>query len=425
MNKVTLLLCALALLVSIATFASADSCLQYPPSLRKGKKCSDAFADCQLGTFCSYNGVCTESVGENQPCDPVLSGQCIYPFYCHEEDKKCTAYRNVGEKCDVIECGYGLTCDSENEVCVGGYHGDQGCTNNDHCRGNLTCSGGACAANANGRQCIYPFYCHEEDKKCTAYRNVGEKCDVIACGPGLTCDFENEICVGGFHGDQGCTSNDHCRGNLTCSGGVCAANANGLECDSDFECVPGSFCDRDGKCATKKTFGTCQNGHCASGYVCIEPAPSAEMQCIEEHSLRTGEYCGGENAVCSGANRCYGNYCAKRSVKHCTGNGQCSDGELCTCGGRLLINNQQVYNGVGTCSGNGCRSRLRRLEKCVEENCNYGFQPDYKNAKFSPKSCLHFNCQDELEAYKDCSGASLLSPLLLSLVLPLLALLRL
>ncbi len=148
----------------IAAFFGACSTEPYPEDaecfllwvglLRRGESC-ESTSECAPGLEC-YS-TCLDPLalpGDGQPCLEECTDEscwllCAADHYCDDEEGICSAFRKLGEPCEIIDdyaddCGEDLMCDGDLE-CVSDLPGGADCTTNRECH-SYSCEGGRCVA---------------------------------------------------------------------------------------------------------------------------------------------------------------------------------------------------------------------------------------------------------------------------------------
>ena len=259
-----------------------------------------ARSGCAADEYCGRQGACQRLRADGEVCDS--DWECEADF-C---DDTCRP-RRFGDKCsDHTDCapdGYCLN------VCEPlGDFGD-GCQHDSQCEDGLICRAGACGFPAgesgycvDDDQCMRPLQC-----------STGRRCEQpqLRCEPaaeGERCAFD-EFCVDGTACMQGfcrvpnplgepCEKNDHCAGELVCTGACAPAVQESQSCDRNDQCAAGLVCrwqqDRPGRaCQPPGTLNEPCSGEetCVATLHCPYPGNNQDRVCAEY--VGWGEPCDG------------------------------------------------------------------------------------------------------------------------------------
>ena len=172
-----------------------------------GEACSKD-SDCIASDYCREvpNGayrtkkVCAVRGGRNANC--TTDAQCFSTLFCATSIKQCRDYRHLGETCtgNTDKCAAGLSCCEETGKCkvegkLSKAELGQDCTKSSDCHAALFCSNKKCVRRyffeetcTTNETCRGWLSCNSE-KKCVLWRQLGQKCDTktARCLTSLTC----------------------------------------------------------------------------------------------------------------------------------------------------------------------------------------------------------------------------------------------
>lgn len=240
-----------------------------------GEECDGPW-ECKEGLRCAdfgIAGVCALRAKEGESC--FSDGECADQLVCNYEEGLCRPGALAGQACafsdpanpvpgtESIRCAEGLSCDPNNNVCVGGFcspgapcfdvFDDSDCPESYYCVGNFVTAPSCQLPGAQGAPCSKPDdcttgFCNPVDETCGNLLGMGENC------------FGHDECASGF-----------------CSGGQCQPSVGpGQACDSfDSAQCQGGFCNVAGAMPVCEAY-VGEGGACPTG---VECDPDDELSC--------------------------------------------------------------------------------------------------------------------------------------------------
>ncbi|CDZ77277.1 hypothetical protein BN59_01559 [Legionella massiliensis] len=285
-------------------------------------------SDCGLGNFCSSNGLCLSSNG-NQ-C--LTSANCITGSVCNAG--LCVAPN--GASCFANAACQSGACSTTSHTCQGKSLGAT-CTSNKDCQSNF-CNSGVCSTPNNGVHCTSNAECLTN--YCTPSNTCGAPNTGQACTTGATC--QSGVCIAGSCTAPAisCSTGSACPTGQVCSSGHCVNACVPRTCGTLTACGPIS----DGcgglitcnSCPSGQTCGgggvpyqcSATGGACTSNAQCVARNPATPIcnivtnQCVSAvctplTCAQQGFNCGAAGNGCGGTITC----------------GTCSGGQICGLGG--------------------------------------------------------------------------------------------
>jgi hypothetical protein len=323
-----------------------------------------------LGSACSRANEClSNQCAQGVCCNSACSGSC---FSCNQTGMAgtCTAVPSGGPDPAGVctnqgqaSCGNDGTCNGLGgckKYTPGSICAAASCTGG-VARSASTCNNGACVAGAT-RTCA-PYVCNAAGTDCTASCSTSSQClppntcsATGSCGTkgnGATCSAANECtsgnCVEGFCCNSACT--DGCKSCAVIGAQGTCTNVPAGAVDPKSGC-PGAapstcgntgFCDGGGACQKHGMTAACRNASCSGSTLTSSGTCTGSGTC----SLPTTSSCA--PFMCNSA----GTACLQPG--QCTGNPDCTPGNICVLG----ICMGKIANG-GACSGGG---------ECISGNC--------------------------------------------------------
>jgi len=330
-----------------------------------GDECDGAW-ECAEGLRCvdfGVAGVCAKLSDEGEGC--FTDDECSAGLVCNYASGVCEAGAKAGESCmfampldpvpgtETVRCADGLTCDRNQQVCVGGFCapgspcedvvGDSDCPESYFCVGNVL----------NAPTCQIPG---DEGAACS-------KADDCATG---YCNPFDEVCGARLLTGEQCSSDQECQSGF-CGGGLCNPSFGaGAPCPSqdDRECQ-GGFCDASNPTMPLCTAFSGEGAPCLTG---VECNPALGLQCVDAICLSlpfpNGTTCA-DNSQCA-SRACFMGECATGAVigAQCTSDGTsepCILGSFCETMGDAV---------AGTCaplrgSGESCVDNSQCWGDCI------------------------------------------------------------
>jgi hypothetical protein len=252
---------------------------------RDGEPCGNeqqgAYDDCATGSWCNWSGFCERVAEAGDPCS---DGNCGEGLYCDWQTNLCTPPGGEGESCFEVPCAEGLACDWQTNTCTAAPGEGEPCYD-------LPC--------ADDLYCDYT----KDGAYCRSYAAAGEDCSQRPCEELLWCNDASR-CV--------------------------PAPEEGQPCLFDSICAEGSVCDSGSLvCVAPPPEGQpCASGTCAEGSWCdVAMDPMGVGICAP---LRAND------EMCSGHRQCQSNYCPNGFCwalplegDGCEGAGVCAGGLVC------------------------------------------------------------------------------------------------
>lgn len=223
-----------------------DSCVENILSGEKfcGRSCNPACAyDAGQDRFVNEETgeECRSACPDNFSCTSLSGGEAG-PFQCVPNSGTCGAYCDGGsEAMDLLQCGFGRSCDLANHECAAASDGRQcaPCTDDDSCNPPGSTGGSSCIVNQESGETFCAIPC-SDDVDCDGSLGIGFSClEVEGLG---RCIPDRSTCTSGVGrlGDD-CTTN----GPADCLTGVClqfgsVGLCSGM-CGADSDCADGRY----------------------------------------------------------------------------------------------------------------------------------------------------------------------------------------
>jgi cysteine-rich repeat protein len=400
-------------------------------TLPAGSQCDDGNV-CTDGDQCNSTGQCGSTSNNTAPCDDGLFCNGVDTCsggLCTHAGTPCRT--ECIDSCDEVSntcfgTPFGATCHSDGNVCTDdvcdgagrcGVTNTASCTDGLFCNGDDTCKNGSCSAHSgnpcrNRPECDNDVCdemsddcfitagttCSDDGNVCTADQcngsgvcvhpagNPGTPCRAAAglCDAMETCDGLLPTCpLNGFQpvtvsctsDGNPCTTNDHCDGNGTCTGGPPLVCTDNNLCTTDT-CAPANGC--------VFTPVNCDDGDSCTIDLCRDPDTGI---CLHTPVGEGGGCLGASNCLTA----CRAGVCTLEQRPNCCGNGVLDPGEQCDDRNQVSADGCRDNCTYELIPGNGFGSPVRDRSACLIEwaviNPNNTPAKDRRNRPSSAHTC--------------------------------------